>query len=112
MLTVIVGSFHYLNHLLVGRCGGFLIVHVCVSVGLLLLFGGGCHNNLLLGVMHLRELQLIGHGYVNRRIRHLPIPHSLELINQVIGRDTVVIVRGLRGVPPGCDSTGPLAHGL
>lgn len=111
MLTVIVGSFHYLNHLLVGRCRRFLIIHVCVSVRLLLL-GGSRYNNLLLGVMHLSELQVIGHGYINRGVRDLLIFHSLELINQVIGRDTVVIVRGLRGVPPGCDSTGPLAHGL
>ncbi len=69
-------------------------------------------RDLLLGIVHFRELKIVGYRDVNSRVGGFPILNALILIHKVIGGQTIVLVRGLRRVPPPSNTTGALAHGL
>jgi hypothetical protein len=69
-------------------------------------------RDLLLGIVHFRELKIVGYRDVNSRVGGFLILNALILIHKVIGGQTIVLVGGLRRVPPTSNTTGALAHGF
>lgn len=62
--------------------------------------------------MHFEGLKIVWDCNVNSGVGQLLILNPLILIDKVIGSEAIVLVRGLRRVPPGNIATGPFAHGL
>ena len=65
-----------------------------------------------LRVVHFGGLKIVWDCNVNSGVGQLLILNPLILIDKVIGSEAIVLVRGLRRVPPGSIATSPFAHGL